>query len=173
MEDVYTVGLRLVQALLHYRTDQPPLFVVSFPSAQTPFETPTGHPLNSEPEAEPSACPVHSTRLLPACMPQYEKPLAIFCDLETWECLLCNSCWLLPPTYRLPSCVEEQKVYDLCSRTAVNLFLQPIYSICLWKRRSLYSSSRDFMLHIREGISYHFHRLEYPYLSTTFVYKWS
>lgn len=122
---------------------------VSFPSAQTPeWDT---YRAPSELWAWSRtihACPVHSARLHLTCMPQYEKPLAIFCDLETWECLLCSSCWLLPPPQAAHVVEGNEKVYDLCSRTAVNL-LQLFILSAFGEKESLYSNSRDFMLHIR------------------------
>ena len=172
MKDVSTVSLGLVQPLLHYKMTMP--LAVSFPSAQTPEWDTCRTPPNPEPEAKLST---HAQSTLlgftwPAC-PQYEKPLAIFCDLETWECLLHSSCWLLAPTcWRQATHVVEgnREVYDLCSGTTANLCSLLILS-AFGEKENHYTVTREILCFTSEGIPLYFHRLEYPCLSTTFVYK--
>ena len=171
MKDIYTVGLGLVQPLLHYKTTMP--LAVSFPSAQTPeWDTCRTPPEPWTWSKTVHTCPVHSAGLHLTCMPQYEKPLAIFCDLETWECLLRSGCWLLAPTWRQATHVVEGngEVYDLCSRTTVNLCSLLIVS-AFGEKENHYTVTWEILCFTSEGIPLYFYRLEYPCLSTTFVYK--
>lgn len=120
MEDVYTVGLRLVQALLHYKATMP--LAVSFPSAQTPEWDTWGHPLNSEPEAEPST---HTQSTLPTSTwptcPNSKATRNLLWLGDLGVCYATVADCYLPPTGCPCSGGEQREVYDLCSRTAVNL----------------------------------------------------
>lgn len=64
----------------------------------------------------------------------------------------------------------NREVYDLCSRTAVNLCSLFILS-AFGEKEDHYTVTREILCFTSEGIPLYFHRLEYPYLSTTFVYK--
>lgn len=113
-------------------------------------ETPAGHPLNSEPEAEPST---HAQSTLPGfTWPACPNMRSHSQSSVTWRpgsvCYAAVADCYLPPTGCPRSGGEQRSLRFVLKNNSQ--FVQPINSICLWReRRSLYSNSRDFMLHIR------------------------